>query len=415
MPPTAAHSVRTGLALLLWGSAALAGTTRITFDQLELYADSGTARGAVIDLEYQHTEAERDLALQWSNPALTYGREEVASIAEDQLRLSKNLTSPWVLRWDRAGWRERIRSAAHRREHQRRIHLADLKGEYVSIALTGRYLEHLEQLSGMLDEASAVAQTRFDEGRDSGLEHHLVKRFVFKLDDAIGEVRRMDRERRARWKVALGLVMQNELELVTEVGYQAASLSRAERLRETLTTHPGVRELQAASEAQHLSARADRARSWPTISLEGGYKRVADGGSGYVAGVSLGLPLFHQNRAAARRSELSGRILEHQAKLAWDSLDARLETVIESITEYKRLIESARDPFGESTEVCSGVLYAYRQGQLSLSEFLSAVQLEFEGLDAYHGLLTRYYLALFELEILTGDTLVRFEEEPTSE
>ena len=86
----------------------------------------------------------------------------------------------------------------------------------------------------------------------------------------------------------------------------------------------------------------------------------------------------------------------------------RIEALVVSIKESQEALALSQDHFDEDMESLNDLLYSYEEGWLTLNELLNAVQIEVAGLTDYYEHMIRYYRNVFELEAITGSTLVTF-------
>lgn len=161
-------------------------------------------------------------------------------------------------------------------------------------------------------------------------------------------------------------------------------------------------------EALQGQAAAARSAFIPSLNIYGGYKKIEPDYDGYVAGISLSLPLFNRNGAAARKHEAESNIAAQQTQLYLGEISGRIPALTQSIVESQTMLATVADHFEEDLEALNSLLYSYEEGWLTLSELLNAIQIETAGLKDYYDQLIRYYENLFELETMTGISLVRF-------
>lgn len=397
---------------LLWLGAAApvasAGVVTLRFDELESYADSLSLQAQWIDREYDLTASERDADLAWSNPEVSFDREVVNRLAENEVTISKQIEAPWAYSKKRSAWDKRIQSAELWRRRSTSLLLAELKSGYTGLWLQDEYLKRLGQLRSILTDASQIADSRHSEGHLSGVEEHLVQMSVISLHASFQAVRQERREAAAAWMARLGLPPGDTVSLVTPIRFKLIPLEESGRYVAQLDSQPEARS-RALLEQFHLEyASAERGRIIPGISLYGGYKSVEPSLDGYVAGFSLSIPLFNTNRAAARRFELEGERLAAENRMQQSERAAQVLALVESIEEAHLPLSAVTEHFSEDLEALDGLLLAYDEGMLSLSDLLNGLQIELAGLRDYFEQWMRYYDNVFMLEALTGARLLTF-------
>ncbi|MCB2229838.1 TolC family protein [bacterium] len=387
---------------------ARAETISISFQELDSLARSQSPGSRIIEYEFSRTLADRDQNLQWTNPEIGYDLEDVDPAREYQVTIGKQFAMPWAYLKKRSAWNERVHSATLLREAQRVEHLADLKAGYVAARVHQQYLIRLEQLRSILTDASHVATSRHTEGHLSGIEEHLIQMTVISLNASYQSATQQQREALAFWRAAMGFAADDSLILTTVVDYHKIELQPASQYVGMIESQPRVRAKVTMHEALTKQASAERAAFIPSLNLYGGYKKIDPDYDGYVAGVSLSLPLFNRNGANARMFEAESNIAANEAALYRNQVAGKVKALTRSITESQTMLATVADHFEEDLEALNNLLYSYEEGWLTLSELLNAIQIETAGLEDYYHQLIRYFENLFELEALTGASLVRF-------
>lgn len=385
-----------------------AETINVSFDQLDSLARTESPGSRIIEYEFRKSAAERDDNLQWTNPEIGYDLEDVDRSREYQVTLGKRFAMPWAYLKKRSAWNQRVSSAELLRESRTIDHLAELKAGYVAARVHRQYLIRLGQLRSILTDASHVATSRHTEGHLSGVEEHLIQMTVISLNAGYQDASQQQRQALAQWRAAMGFAARDSLVLTTDIDYHEIELQPVNDYVELLESQPGVLARQTMQEALAQQASAARAAFIPSFNLYGGYKKIDPDYDGYVAGVSLSLPLFNRNGAEARKYEAESKIVAQEAALYRNQVAGKIKALTRSITESQSMLVTVADHFEEDLEALNSLLYSYEEGWLTLSELLNAVQIETAGLEDYYHQLIRYYENLFELEALTGTSLVQF-------
>lgn len=385
-----------------------AGTLNIRFDELADYAEANSPRSKIIKYEFDRTRAERDEELQWSNPELSYQREDVDQFEEYQITLGKTFELPWVHLKKRSSWNDRIAAADLIQKQNKLDHLAALKTGYVRLQLFGEYLARLEQLKEILTDASHIATSRRSEGHLSGVEEHLIQMFVISLNASHQSARQELRENTARWSAATGISVDDSLILETNIEYRSFELQPSAHYINLVESQPGLRSRTLLQ--QGLSKRADAEGHGfvPSINIYGGQKKISPNDKGFVAGVSLRIPLFNHNGAASRKYRAESAIASNEATMYRAQLIGHIRALVASISESQLPLATEAAHFDEDMEALNNLLYTYEEGWMTLNELLNAIQIEVNGLKDYYNQFIRYYENIFALEALTGESLVSF-------
>lgn len=390
------------------GAAAGADSLTIRFSDLNEWAQTRSLGAADIAGSLALVEAERDIDLQRSNPELAFDRQDVDENTETQITLGKTFEMPWVSLKRRSAWKEQLRSAEYTAEERRALLLSDLKTGYAMLKLLDAQLSRLTHIREVLTDASHVAATRHTEGDLSGVENHLIQMTVISLHT---EHQRALAERRAievQWRAMLGAATEQGIMLATPIDFTAVSLGNPDEYVRVVENRPGYQSRQSLQQALAMHAGAERARFIPSFNLYGGYKSIDPSHDGYVVGVSLSLPLLNANGAAARKFDLERQAAANEVKRYRSEQLGRISSLVASIDDAKRTLVVSHDHLAKNADALGDLLFAYEEGWLTLSELLNGVQIEITGLSDYYDHLVRYYQNIFELEAITGETLVQF-------
>ena len=104
--------------------------------------------------------------------------------------------------------------------------------------------------------------------------------------------------------------------------------------------------------------------------------------------------------------------IEHQNQVSKtfaykQKLQYKLDYLVSSINAKSDLLQ--KNHYGmQSYKIVHDMLIAYREGQMSLPDFLNAILIYRSGSRQYFKQLTTYYRDVFELELLSGQPLVTF-------
>lgn len=386
-----------------------ADTLTIPFTKLKDYAESASAQAVILDRQLKLIAAERDAALQWSNPELAFDREDVGP-AENQFTLAKSFDAPWAHWRNRASWKTRIDAANAAHESGTRWLLADLKTDYVRLQLLNDQLGHLDHLGAIIPEISRVIKSRRTEGHISGVDEQLVRMALFTLHTARQQALRARGEVGAAWRSLMGIEPDTPVRLSTPIPFKPIAMADAESYTAGVPSNPGYQSRRLESDFFRSQAGAARGRFIPRIGLYGGYKEIEPDETGYVFGVRLAIPLFNRNGAQARQHEIRAELAAREAESFRIQKTARVEGLVMSIEASQSSLSSIGE-LPERPDVTSALLQSYEEGWISLHELLNAIQVTVSGLTDYHEQLAALYADVFELEAITGTSVLEFSLE----
>jgi outer membrane protein TolC len=400
-----------GFALPGFVTTARATDQSIRFDDLEAYARSQSPRARMLAQQLVKVQAERDDALQWSNPEIAYDHEELEPIREYAFTLRKSFVMPFAHSKNREGWADRVHAAELQLDQDVSDLMADLKSGYVLLQLLDAYLAQLTQLEGIVTEASNVAEARHGEGEMSGVDKHLIQLSVLALDASRRDALKERKKTAALWHAEIGISPGEEAVLVTPIVYKPVDLAPTEEYVVMFQRRPGVQSRTTLYQALGKQAEAAKPSLLPGFDLYVGYKHIDPILDGWVAGAALTLPLFDRKAGAARRLEADQRIAENELELYRNRTHDEIASLVQLIEDAGQALQSVTFRPDDGTSVISSLYVSYQEGRYTLEAFLNAIQIEVTGSRGYYEQLFRYYENIFRLEALTGAEIVSFSPE----
>lgn len=342
-------------------------------------ARSSSPAGAVADATDAMAEARARSAGPFPNPAVSWAREtvETGPVGSQNIvtaTLPIDIARPLATRSlvaSEGAWM-RAEAALARNDA-----VLDAVLAYYEVALAGRRVEVLTQSVGNLEEAARVLASREAAGSASGYESTRLSIASELSQSQLAEARGALQSAKARLALLLG-VRPDSLHVSSSLTLLSASEAA------TLAQRGGAsREaLRQARESQRLAGEAEDRADWawlPTLELAGGVKQVSDlgGGYGYVAGVSLSIPIFDHGQglraeAEARRALSSARS-EALAKTINAEVGAALAAFGTTRQELERFESRTR---GKVEALLTAAQSGYREGERTTVELLDAQRAE---------------------------------------
>ncbi len=394
---------------------AQATSQSIRFDDLEAYARSQSPSARILAQELVKVQAERDDALQWSNPEITYDHEELEPFTEWVVTLRKSFVMPFSHSKSSEGWTDRIHAAELRLVEDVSDLLADLKTGYVLLRLLDAYLAQLTQLEEIVTKASNVAEARHSEGEMSGVDKHLIQFSVLALDANRRNALKERKKTAARWHAEIGVPLGDTAVLVTPIVYKPVDLASPEEYVAMLERRPGVQSRTVLHQALGKQAEAAKPSFVPGFDLYVGYKHIEPVLDGWVAGAALSLPIFDRKAGAARRLEADQRIAENKLALYRSRSRDEIASLVHLIEDADQVLSSVALSPDDGTSVISSLFFSYQEGLYTLESFLNAIQIVVTGSRGYYDQLYTYYENIFRLETFTGAEIVSFSPEESEE
>lgn len=398
------------LSLVLCSLSLYAEPMTIDFDDLPHLLDASSPileqYSAGVDL----AKAELRTGRQWSNPDLTYSREYIVSggfdETEEMVYIGKTIEMPWTFHSKKKSLALNVEAAElYYLQNVQQVY-AETRSLYVRLKLVENLLQQQADVKAILHELSRVVKARSEEGALALLEANLLSTGLFALSTDIVNAQQEYDKAIIDFKQMLGIDPDDEVTLTTTVNYADVSIEKLD-VENAILRHTGLQAQGRRVAVFDQRVSLEKGRMLSSMTILGGYKHINREWEGYTAGLSLPMPILSLNRGQVEQMQIERRIEETQRRLYEQELRAEMERLI-------RLIESRKSVLGDfhrnkmATDMVENLAAAYKEGALSLAEFLNALQLHRDGSRRYTEQLIAYYEAVFQLEVLNGQQLIAF-------
>ena len=400
------------IAILSMPFAATAGADdlRIQYDEIESLVNSNSPLVEAVEQKLEAFHSERDAALRWTNPRLAFGLEDSDLASEWDATIGKRFTRPFSQKSLRKGWRDRTSAAELFGIQERRSLVSATKSDYLHLKLLDEHMAHLSRLMDMVEQSASAAASRYDEGQLSGNANELIQLTAYSIRSSHRELMGRRSALEADWRARMGMEIHQSVEMVTVVGFQPVQLGSSDEYMEVLGEQPLLTASRLEADGLgHLST-AFKPTLIPEIELYGGYKSFGADVTGFVAGVSIDLPILDRGAWESRQYEAERRILESELALMRLSASGEVEQLASQINRAMPPLEEFTSKLGEDSGLAKSLLSAYREGTMSLDSYLNAVQIFTSSLSTYYKDLMSYYTNVLRLETLTGDDILVLDD-----
>ena len=258
----------------------------------------------------------------------------------------------------------------------------------------------------MLNGLSQTVTARQEEGALSWLNGKLIAMGLFGLEAGLLQTQQDYRHALGEWKETLGIDHEQEVKLTTVIEFKHLQYAYPEK-EEMLKSNPGLQAHRKRIEAVERRVSLEKSRVVSSFTLEGGYKKVNPGWEGYTLGVSVPLPVMNWNGAHVEQQKIERNIQMAETSLHEQRLVSEMDNLVKTLQGNMELLarNSSACP---DIKIAEDLLASYKEGALSLLDFLSAIQIFRDGSKQYTEQLAAYYRVIFELEVLSGKRMVRF-------
>ncbi|GAB4328312.1 MAG: hypothetical protein Kow0037_02520 [Calditrichia bacterium] len=352
--------------------------------------------------------------LKWSNPELEMEYEKLShngqTDREAVLLIKKNFTLPWVYWKKKKSWGHRLAAAelTYKSEYSRFIY--EMKSDYVQIKILERQLSTLKEIHQLLKSISEKSGEMHAAGTFSGMEQSLLQMALFNLDGTIVQLQNFSRALKLDWKRRAGLTPETEVILTSSIGFPVPLPDSSKLLNLALKMNPELQQMQ--HQINYLKARVNISgmSAVDAVTLGGGYKETGESFRGLVLSASLPLPILNKNGAEIQLAKLTRKQAETDYLLHQQKVQNRVIQLYQQVSGFEHTQENLRLNRPHTPQTIDQIVSSYKEGWSTLNEMLSGIELYQSFLQSHLQLLQDYYHAIFELEYLTGTTLITEED-----
>jgi outer membrane protein, heavy metal efflux system len=185
----------------------------------------------------------------------------------------------------------------------------------------------------------------------------------------------------------------------------APAVPPAERMRELVSQNPEVARWATEMELRRAVMKLEKAKTIPDPTLNGGWKGEGHS-AGWVAGVSIPLPVFDRNQGGIKEAQY-GMAKAHEDRRAAEAQACRdlaeayqllATSHAQGLILKEQIMPEAQKAFDASTE-------GYQQGKFGYLEVLDAQRTLFDAKLQWVQTLADFYAATANVEGLIGQSL----------
>jgi outer membrane protein, heavy metal efflux system len=354
-----------------------------------------------------------------ANPTLSYGREQTSgsgwSNAQDIIAVEQPLEFG-ALR------SARMESARLRREAaEARLEVAEVQADYEATRAYARAVAAdrrarlADQAASAFMQAAGVSEQRLAAGDVSGYAVRRVRLEAARYAALRAEAMMASGEARLQ----LGALLATDVggvrrldaplrdSLPPAIGVASADSLRAAALRARAEVRVAELEARAAQADARLVAR----ERTPVPTLQAGFKTETQAGSddrlnGFIAGISLPLPLFDRRQGAVDAAGAESRRLEAELEGLRRRVALEVAEAHEALVAVREQLALLAPQLGiEADRALSAAQVAYTEGEITLVEWLDAVRAYQEAEASYATLRAEALIREAALERAVGALL----------
>lgn len=359
-------------------------------------------------------------AAAFPNPTLSYEREQTSQDGQTNSQNIVSVDQPVELGGLRG---TRTEAARLRREvAEQRLRAAeaqldyDVTRAYALAVAADRRAVLAQQVTNAFARARSVSQIRLVEGDVSGYANRRIRLEAARYAGLLAEVRLAQHTARitlASFLVPAGESSPDMDQPLSDSLAAAIAVPAADSLHALATLHRSeLRVAALEAEAAAADARLATRERIPVPVLSAGLKneRAAggDGFNGFVAGVSLPLPLWDRRRGAIDAASADARRRVAEADIVRRRVAREVDEAAESLRAVAEQVNILAPQLGAESEMALGAAQlAYAEGEITLVEWLDAVRAYQEAESTFASLLAESLIRLAALERAVGVPLSR--------
>ncbi len=352
------------------------------------------------------------------NPDVTFSREQTSRDGATNSQIILALEQPFEI----GGQRRARRDAATARRDAARAAVAldsatvvfDVTRSYAAAVAAGRRATLATDAAGAFTRAAAAGAERLAAGDISGYEHRRLRLEAARYASVRVEAE-IARDSAMRTLASLtgidSMATLATIPLADTLAFAPLSLTVEALTARALELGPAllVQEFEARALAADASLAAAERRPTPTIIAGFKNERVAtaEAFTGFVAGLSMPVPLWDRRAgavAAASADAERGHTLTVELR---QRTIREVRAAYDAVQSLERQLLLLRPQLGEDAlRARSAAASAYREGEISLLEWLDAVRAYHEAETSYAVLLAEYTARRAALERATGAPLL---------
>jgi cobalt-zinc-cadmium efflux system outer membrane protein len=330
-----------------------------------------------VPLVVQSADAALRVETRVANPEIAYQIEDAGGVRDEFLTFQQEL--PITGRRGLLGERTEIASAAAglAAESLLQAEAYDLKRSFHEVLYREQVLDRLQHGAGLLEGTLEILEQREREGEGSGYDVLRAEQDLAQLgiESAAAEAAlAAARSRFGSYYDPESLMDAARLEGGSAPVRAVPEVEEA--VEQALAQRLDLRALGAERERLDLERRAARRRRFPEPVLTAGWKRIETLGlsdTGYIAALSVPLPIFDRGSSGAARATAEGDRVEVEAEI----LSRRIRAEVQAAVARERTAQRAARAYGEQVERRAGELHRiarlkYDEGESGILELLDA-------------------------------------------
>jgi len=290
----------------------------------------------------------------------------------------------------------------------------ELRTRYTAVVTSERRFAGHETATAAVRRAVEIGDIRYQEGDISPFERARLRVALATYEDALAAARKDQRDARIELAYFLSpdphaehhTSEETHLTVTDSLGYERLVLNYDDLIAEALARRGLLAAAESEVAASEQQFRAARYARLPNLSVSAGYRGETQPGilaPGFTIGLSVGLPVWHQNQPHIRSAQAATMAANFEMAKARRRIELNVHDAYERLRSYEWRIEEISDEILlGSDQLLDDALYVYEEGEIGLVELLDAVEATRTAQLLKTDLLTEYNLSRYALERALG-------------
>jgi cobalt-zinc-cadmium efflux system outer membrane protein len=342
------------------------------------------------------------------NPVFSYSREDMSLNNAKLGEWVATGTLPLNFLWDRwSNINAKDKSLEAQRyfvEHSKRSVILQVKNIYAQYHYYQQLSKELDSARTTIEEIVTASKQRLTDG---DLSEYDVQRILIEVNKLKTEMKEIELLRNDYLQQLILMTGFSQTQLQTEEIHTAPSkaiFTEHELVKMAFENRQDLKSAQHHFMSESSNLIHNKLKSIPQISLSAGYKKQFDEYSGSVVQVNFEIPLFNRNQMEIEHSKLDVTFAEQQSEYLKQQIEGEVKLAYAKYKQYESL-HNSKDDF-QLHSVFKTAAYSYKEGGLTLIEFIDALNVYKEGVKLNTDLEIKYRQSIFELEYASALTSI---------
>jgi len=386
--------------------------TNLSFENLELFVQTNSPQIKLIEKKYQLDDSERRIDLQWTNPDFNFEYENVkndfSSEKEMVFTLNKTFELPWTYSKRKDYWESKLAASELGRKERYNFFIAYMKSGYVELKMLENQQLQANKIKTILTTISQTANDQHTEGAISGLDQSLIQMALFNVESAILKLTEQALSLESEWKSLAGIKNEDLINLNSEIFFKKINFDLLSEIALNQNNYITLQTRFLKQKSLQNNLELEEMNWLPQFSIGGGYKSVNQDLTGFVLQFSLPLPVLNQNSPQIQKSKIELETFNYDFLQYRNQISGKVNVLSRVIRAHESVLEKLNSAGSKPIDQLDQIISSYEEGWTSLNDLLNSLSIYFDFIQSSSEQLIHYYLSVFELEALSGKSLVSF-------